>query len=179
MTQTDQTVLELFDESYEMDKYRLLDRDRNVCKRLQSMVEASVDTATADGARASADWERCAKNAAGYDPSSLNGRRRTESSSKGGGGKGKKDGRSISFSLTAKKGEEAASIMREMGMVRSPSTTVPSHSSELLVAHNPDPPCLLLRDVSGVTNMFYMVTTSRPDELLPTPHVNTARDLFQ
>ena len=43
------------------------------------------------------------------------------------------------------------------------------------MAHNPDPPCLLLRDVSGVTDVRYMVTTSRPDELLPTPHANTAR----
>ena len=43
------------------------------------------------------------------------------------------------------------------------------------MAHNPDPPCLLLRDVSGVTDMSYMVTTSRPDEELPTPHANTAR----
>ena len=54
---------------------------------------------------------------------------------------------------------------------------MPSHSSEVLVAHNPDPPCLLLRDVSGVTTMRWMVTTSRPDELLPTlhAHANTAR----
>ena len=43
------------------------------------------------------------------------------------------------------------------------------------MAHNPDPPCLLLRDVSGVTTMQSTVTTSRPDELLPTPHANTAR----
>ena len=43
------------------------------------------------------------------------------------------------------------------------------------MAHNPDPPCLLLRDVSGVTTMYGMVTTSRQDELLPTPHANTAR----
>ena len=108
MTQTDQTVLELFDdESYEMDKYRLLDRDRNVFKRLQSMFEASVDTATADGARASAEWERCAKKAAGYDPSAQ--RQAADGElEQGRGGKGKKDGRSISFSLTAKKGEEAA-----------------------------------------------------------------------
>ena len=43
------------------------------------------------------------------------------------------------------------------------------------MAHNPDPPCLILRVVSSVTDMSYMVTTSRPDELLPTPHANTAR----
>ena len=46
------------------------------------------------------------------------------------------------------------------------------------MAHNPDPPCLLLRDVSGVTTMRSMVTTSRPDELLPTPHANTARGTY-